>query len=75
MIHIFGFIGNFFFLIGAILLAKKKMSGWYAQISANMCYVVVSCFMGFEALSLGILSLILISTNIYGIIQWRKGNG
>lgn len=69
MINEIGWIGNICFLIGAVLLAKKKISGWVYQILGNLCYV------GFGILvnknSLWILSILLIIINIYGIYQWN----
>ena len=39
MINLIGWIGNIFFLMGAIFLAKKWIGGWHCQIIGNTCYV------------------------------------
>jgi hypothetical protein len=70
MINTLGWIGNIFFLYGAIALSKKHMSGWYAQILANVCYVLQSFYLNNNPLL--ILSVILIGINIYGIYNGKK---
>lgn len=70
--NIFGWIGNLFFILGAIFLARKWISGWYCQIIANLCHVMFSILVGIEAISIGALSILLIILNYYGIKKWRK---
>lgn len=72
MIHFYGWLGNIFFIIGGILLAKKHYYGWYAQMIANFCYVIYALFLGTDGVSLGFLSFILACINIFGLIQWEK---
>lgn len=73
MLNTIGWIGNVAFLLGAIFLAKKWISGWHMQILGNLCYIIFAVLLGFqEGFSLFILSLILIATNIFGLIQWKK---
>jgi len=72
IISIIGWLGNLGFILGALLLAKKKMWGWYLQIFGNVCYTIFAILLGLNGISLGILSIILICTNIYGIYEWRN---
>jgi len=69
---VLGWIGNVGFLLGAVLLAQKKVSGFYWQIEGNFFYLIQAWLM--EMSSLVILSFILIFINICGIINWRKSN-
>ena len=72
MINTIGWIGNGCFILGAILLAQKKIFGWTYQILGNLAYIIQGYFLGVS--SLWALSVILIITNIYGIYQWKKSN-
>ena len=72
MINIMGWIGNIFFILGAIFLAKKWIYGWHCQILGNACYVVFAILMGLEGLSLGALSILLVILNYYGYKKWRN---
>jgi Nicotinamide mononucleotide transporter len=67
---ILGHIGNVGFLLGAVLLARKKVSGFYWQIEGNFFYLIQAWIMGMS--SLVILSFILIFINIGGIVNWRR---
>ena len=69
MEQILGWLGNIGFLLGAILLAQKRVSGFYFQIIANLLYLIQSSMM--NNLSLFWLSLILIIINSYGVYQWK----
>lgn len=68
-INIIGWIGNFFFVLGAILLAKKKIIGFYSNVIANLFYI----YFGFLITknSLISLSIFLILVNIWGIYNWK----
>ena len=70
MIDQIGWIGNIFFILGAILLAKKKIFGWSCQMTGNACYVAQGLLV--ETTSLWVLSIILILINIYGAYQWTN---
>ncbi len=69
-IDLIGWIGNFCFVTGGLLLAKKKIFGWTYQILGNLSYLIQGLFL--SVTSLWILSCLLIGMNIYGIFQWRK---
>jgi nicotinamide riboside transporter PnuC len=69
MIDIIGWIGNLFFILGAIFLAKKMRIGWHCQVLGNLCYVIVGLFLNTS--SLWALSILLIGINIYGLYQWK----
>jgi len=68
MINLLGWIGNIGFLLGAVMLAKHKISGWYWQILGNLLYAIVAYLTNIS--SLVILSIILIIINIYGALKW-----
>ena len=74
---ILGWLGNIGFFIGAILLAQKKVNGFYWQIEGNTFYLVQGVLLGMSSLIL--CSAILIIINIFGIINWnnlkRRNNG
>lgn len=72
MINTIGWIGNLFFILGAIFLARKWILGWVCQILGNFCYVIFAILMGINGISLGALSMLLIVINIYGWKKWRK---
>jgi len=72
MIGIIGWIGNFFFILGAILLAKKIRLGWHCQVLGNLSYVIFAILMGIDGISLGALSLLLILINWYGLKKWEN---
>lgn len=68
--QLYGWIANVGFLVGAILLAKKNIWGFHAQILANILYLIQSIIMKNYALLW--LSIILVFINLYGIIKWSK---
>lgn len=68
--EILGTIGNVFFFIGAILMAKRQKVAFVHQILGNLFYVIQSITM--VNWSLGILSVVLIGVNIWGWFNWRK---
>lgn len=74
MINLIGWIGNIFFLLGAILLARKSIFGWHCQVVGNLCYIAFAILMGLEGISLFALSVLLIIINIDGIKKWSKKN-
>ncbi len=74
LINYCGWLGNIFFLLGAIFLAKKWIGGWYFNIIGNACYVVFGVLMGLEGISLFALSVLLIAINYYGLKKWRNPN-
>ena len=65
-----GHAGNVGFLLGAVLLAQKKVTGFYWQIEGNFFYLIQAWIMGMS--SLVILSFVLIFINIGGIINWMR---
>lgn len=72
MINTIGWIGNIFFILGAIFLAKKWIVGWHCQILGNVSYVLFALLMGLEGMSLCALSILLIVINIFGLKKWSK---
>lgn len=72
MINTIGWIGNIFFLLGAMFLARKWIFGWHCQVLGNVCYVLFAILMGLEGLSLGALSVLLIIINIDGLKRWKN---
>jgi len=71
MIELFGWTGNAGFILGAILLAKKIRFGWYCQVLGNLSYLIFSVLMKEGGISLGVLSILLIILDIYGLLQWK----
>lgn len=70
MIDLIGWISNIFFILGAILLAKKKVSGFYCNGIGNFGYIIQGILVGTP--SLWVLSILLCLINLYGIIKWRN---
>ena len=66
---ILGWLGNVGFFLGAILLAQKKVSGFWWQIEGNLFYLVQAFILGMT--SLIACSAILIFINICGILNWE----
>ena len=66
---ILGWIGNIAFIIGAFLVAKKRVSGFYFNLLGAIFYIII----GFKLplYSLVGIELILGSLNIYGIYNWK----
>lgn len=69
-INLIGWIGNLFFVLGAILLAKKKILGFYSNALANLIYIYFAILIAKD--SLIFLSIFLILVNAWGIYNWRK---
>jgi len=69
MIDQIGWFGNIFFVLGAILLAKKKVFGFYCNGIGNLAYVIQGILVG--TYSLWVLSVLLCFINLYGIKKWR----
>jgi len=63
-----GWIGNLFFIIGAYLIATKSFYGFICNGLGNLCYLLQGYFLKMS--SLLIISLILLTLNIYGILKW-----
>ena len=74
MINSIGWLGNVFFLLGAMFLARKWISGWWMQIFGNLCYLLFAFLMGMNGISLGALSFLLILINVDGLKKWKKPN-
>ncbi|KKL87501.1 hypothetical protein LCGC14_1934120 [marine sediment metagenome] len=72
MINLIGWIGNLFFVLGALFLAKKWIAGWWMQILGNLCYVAFAILMGLNGGSLLALSVLLTIINYYGLKKWRN---
>lgn len=65
-----GWIGNLGFLLGAIYIAHQDIKGFFWQIWGNFFYAIQSFLLGVP--SLLVLSLILITINIFGWYNWQK---
>lgn len=68
--QIIGWVGNYGFFLGAVLVANKKISGWVCQLIANVLYIYQSWLMGNNSLMW--LSIVLGCVNIYGVYQWSR---
>ncbi len=68
-----GWLGNFFFIIGSFMLAKKRTIGWYYNGLGNLCYITQGILVRLN--SLWAISIFLLIINIWGIYNWRKKNG
>ena len=55
-----GWIGNAFFILGAVLVAKKKIHGFSCNMIGNVCYTAIGIMHG-------PFSLIAISVVLFGI--------
>ena len=73
MIDLIGWIGNIFFILGAILIARKNPYGFLNNAIGNAFYLVQAVMLKLSSLSL--LSVLLIAINIYGIINWKRKSG
>ena len=65
-----GWIGNLFFLLGAIFLARRNICGFISNIFGNTLYLIQGAILGIK--SLETISVILVIINIYGIFKWRQ---
>lgn len=63
-------VANFCFLYGAWALGKKHLSGWVAQILANLFYAIQSIII--NNIPLLTVSIVLIGVNLYGFYSWTK---
>lgn len=70
MPNIIGWAGNLGFILGVLLLAKKRIFGFAWNILGNLLYALQGYLTGLH--SLLSLSIILILINIYGILEWQK---
>ena len=70
MIDIIGWIGNIFFVLGAIAIAYKYRIGFILNGFANVLYVVVGILV--PIVSLTVLSLILAIINLVGFLKWKR---
>jgi nicotinamide riboside transporter PnuC len=70
LIDVLGHLANIGFLYGAWALAKRKLSGWWAQIWANALYAIQAYIMNNTPLLM--VSIILIGVNLYGFYCWIK---
>lgn len=70
MLHdIIGWLANLFFVFGTILIAHKKITGFYMNTIANSAYIIVGYLT--HTYSLITISIFLVFINFYGIYQWR----
>lgn len=67
---IIGWIGNLGFFLGAILIAKKNIGGWWLQLLANILYINQAWLLNNNSLLW--LSIVLGFVNIFGIYNWRN---
>jgi len=65
-----GWIGNIFFIYGAILLAQKNVWGFVFNLLGNLCYLLQGGIV--KTPSLLVCSLALIGANVFGIWNWLK---
>jgi len=70
MTDIIGWIGNIFFVLGAIAIAYKYRIGFILNGFANVLYVVVGILV--PIVSLTVLSLILAIINLVGFLKWKR---
>jgi len=68
-INTIGWIGNFFFISGAIYIAHKNRLGFWANAVANACYAIIGHSK--DIISLTVISLIFIGLDFYGLWKWR----
>lgn len=61
---------NIIFIYGGIALGKKHISGWYAQIFANLIYIFQSIVVNNKPLLM--LSIVLALISLKGLISWLK---
>ena len=64
-INLIGWLGNLFFIFGAILLAKKNRLGFLSNVLANLIYVYFAILISKN--SLLFLSLFLTVVNLWGV--------
>lgn len=67
--NIIGWIGNVFFVIGVCLLAKRKIKGFYFNCFGNIAYIIQGILIQMN--SILVISIFLISTNVYAILKWK----
>lgn len=65
-----GWAGNFAFLMGGILLARKNLKGWYCNFVANFAYVLQGILLTIP--SLIVISIVLMVINIIGVKHWKR---
>lgn len=70
LIDILGWISNLGFIIGAYLIAKKRVEGFYALALANFGYLIVGIIS--QITSLWGISVYLLMVNFYGIWNWKR---
>lgn len=61
---------NLLFIYGAVALAKKHITGWHAQILANIFYIFQSIVV--KNMPLLALSVILCGVGFCGLYSWTK---
>jgi len=67
---ILGWIGNIGFVVGAYLVAKKKIGYFYLHMVGNVCYVIVGILTGLPSLT--VISIFLFILAAYGLKQWKR---
>ena len=73
MAEILGWIGNIFFVLGAIAFsAKKPIWGCVHNVIGNLFYIVSIQLLPKPLYALITLSITLASINVWGIYNWRK---
>lgn len=70
-VDILGWIGNIGFIVGSFLIARRDIKGFYFFGLGNLLYLFVGLFTGIYSLVL--ISIYLLTMNIYGIINWYGG--
>lgn len=70
MINILGWVGNVGYIIGIILLGRKRIEGFYFNLVANILYFSLGRILNLS--SIWVLSLILGTLNIIAIINWKR---
>jgi nicotinamide riboside transporter PnuC len=57
-------------IIGSILIAQKKISGFYVWIISNIFWVFINLYLG--VIAQAFLFIFYIGLCIYSIIEWKK---
>ena len=69
ILQIIGWIGTGLFIAGGWLIARKNLTGFYLNATANLLYLWQSIYMNNHPLFF--LSLLLIYINFEGVYKWQ----
>jgi len=59
---------NVGYVLGAYLIAKKDIRGWYSNLASNFLYMIVGIIQ--PIIAMVFLEIFLITINIYAIVSW-----